>query len=206
PEEGDFILEAFTYDVNPASGECRLMRNGRVLRGGVAIPVHVEKTYRLAPGKGAFDVHYRLSTPHEEPLPVDFAVENNLTFQAGHAEDRYVLIDNRRPENAFLDSFGVYSSARAAMLVDEYRSISAGIAVDREAEIWQLPIFTVSLSEGGFERVYQGTTIVHRFALTLTAQPVELRFTVTAGDLSATVKQAGLTAAGSSATGHRADI
>ncbi|RME25635.1 MAG: DUF1926 domain-containing protein, partial [Candidatus Zixiibacteriota bacterium] len=103
PEEGDFILEAFTYDVNPASGECRLMRNGRVLRGGVAIPVHVEITYRLAPGKGSFDVHYRLSTPHEEPLPADLAVENNLTFQAGHAEDRYVLIDNRRAENAFLD-------------------------------------------------------------------------------------------------------
>ena len=52
---------------------------------------------------------------------------------------------------------------------------------DKAAEIWHSPIWTVSLSEGGFEKVYQGTTLVHRFSLHLTAQPQEIGFDVRVG-------------------------
>jgi alpha-amylase len=75
-------------------------------------------------------------------------------------------------------------------MVDEYRDVAVAVSSDRAAEIWRLPIFTVSLSEGGFERVYQGTTIVHRFQLQLTSEPVAISFTVRAGALKQVLQQA----------------
>jgi hypothetical protein len=54
---------------------------------------------------------------------------------------------------------------------------------DRPCELWHLPIFTVSLSEGGFEKVYQGTTMMNIYRLQLTPQPVRINLTLFAGDL-----------------------
>ena len=44
-----------------------------------------------------------------------------------------------------------------------------------------MPIFTVSLSEGGFEKVYQGTTFLNVFELTLGSEPIEITFRLHAG-------------------------
>ncbi|MFQ5453608.1 MAG: alpha-amylase/4-alpha-glucanotransferase domain-containing protein, partial [Candidatus Zixiibacteriota bacterium] len=45
-------------------------------------------------------------------------------------------------------------------------------------DIWHMPIYTVSLSESGFEKVYQGTTFINRYRLTLTDKPVVLLFSL----------------------------
>ncbi|MBI5267040.1 MAG: DUF1926 domain-containing protein, partial [candidate division Zixibacteria bacterium] len=52
---------------------------------------------------------------------------------------------------------------------------------EHPATIWRLPIFTVSLSEGGFEKVYQGTTFVHLFELELSRRTTEVSLRLTAG-------------------------
>jgi len=64
------------------------------------------------------------------------------------------------------------------------------VSSERPAEIWRTPIFTVSLSEGGFERVYQGTTLVHKFSLKLNATPTRLLFTVYTGAIKEVLQQA----------------
>ena len=181
PEEGDFILEPYTATVEPGRGELTLSREGHLYREDGTIVVRVVKRCRFLPGDDTFEMRYELSTPHDRDIPVDFAVENNFTFQAGHAEDRYVLVDGARPENAFLDGSGVYAGVMSVALMDEYRSLGVAVLSEPAAELWRLPVFTVSLSEAGFERVYQGTTLVHRFRLQLSPQPVRLSFRVCAG-------------------------
>ena len=52
-------------------------------------------------------------------------------------------------------------------MVDQYRGIEVNLDSRVVGQVWQLPIFTVSLSEGGFERVYQGTTMLNVFRLVL---------------------------------------
>ncbi|UCD64798.1 MAG: DUF1926 domain-containing protein, partial [Candidatus Zixiibacteriota bacterium] len=59
--------------------------------------------------------------------------------------------------------------------------IGLSLSSDTACDIWHLPIFTVSLSEGGFEKVYQGTTFLNRFSLTLSREPVRLCFRLAAG-------------------------
>jgi alpha-amylase len=180
-EEGDFILEPFTVELDPAGQTVNLARDGHIWRPEGVFPVRLEKRYRFFEDT-RLEVAYRLSTTHTQPLHVLFAVENNFNFQAGHAEDRFVLIDGDRPENSFLDSPGSHRDARVGALVDEYRKLAVAVTSDQPAELWHMPIFTVSLSEGGFEKVYQGTTLLHRFRFTLTQQPIELSISLAAGD------------------------
>ena len=111
--------------------------------------------------------------------------ENNFNFQAGHAEDRFIMVDNRRNENSFLDSLGQYGHASSYVVTDQYRNIAVALISDRPAEIWHLPIYTVSLSEGGFEKVYQGTTLVNLFRIEVSEEPVTIRFSLLAGDIPA---------------------
>lgn len=179
-EEGDFIMEPFTVALDEPARTVDLVRDGHLWRPEGVFPVRMEKRYRFF-DEARLEVTYRLSTTHAAPLHVLFAVENNFNFQAGHAEDRFVLIDGGRPDASFLDSTGSHPNARAGALLDEYRKLGVAVISDRPAEIWHMPIFTVSLSEGGFEKVYQGTTLVHRFRLTLSQEPQELTFSLVAG-------------------------
>ena len=183
-EDGDFVLEPYAAAIQPGQHRVRLQRHGHVRRRDGVFPVTVVKEFEFADFEESLRVTYRLSSSAPNGVEVDFAVENNFNFQAGHAVDRFVLVDGRRPEDSFLDGVGSHSEAHAAVLADEYRSLAVAVSADRPAEIWRLPILTVSLSEGGFEKVYQGTTLVHRFALRLTEQPTAIEFTLAAGALA----------------------
>jgi len=189
-EEGDFILEPYEYQLDADRLVMSLRRDGFVRRAEGEFPVTVTKDFYFRASAESFEVRYRIVTGHPEGLNVWFAVENNFNFQAGHAVDRLVIIDGQRPKEAYLDSVGGAPEAHTLAMVDEYRDVAVAVSSDRAAEIWRLPIFTVSLSEGGFERVYQGTTIVHRFQVRLTAEPVSIGFTVRAGALKQVMQQA----------------
>ena len=78
-------------------------------------------------------------------------------------------------------SVGWHSEARAMALVDESRQVAVALASDHPVDIWHMPIFTVSLFEGGFEKVYQGTTVIHRYRLHVTESPVRISLRLHAG-------------------------
>lgn len=189
-EEGDFILEPYRFEVDPAAARVVLNRNGYVRRPDGEFPVTVSKSFHFHDGQDRFEVRYALVTTVPEGLDVIFAVENNFNFQAGHAIDRYVVVDGQRPEESFLDSTAVNANAQTIGLIDEFRSLAVAVASDRPAEIWRLPILTVSLSEGGFEKGYQGTTLVHRYRLHLEADPIVIVFSVYAGSMKSVLRQA----------------
>jgi 4-alpha-glucanotransferase len=45
--------------------------------------------------------------------------------------------------------------------------VDLSLMLSPAADLWKLPIETVSNSEGGFERVYQGTSLIARWPLAL---------------------------------------
>ncbi len=104
-----------------------------------------------------------------------FAPEVNLTLLAGRAHDRYVLVDGQRPSESFLADEGAHHGAQSVELVDESVGIRARLAweltgsVRREppATLWRHGVLTVSLSEDGFERIYQSTALVPAWPLPL---------------------------------------
>ncbi len=188
-EDGDFILEPYQLEPFMGEGRATVVRDGWVRQPNSEFPLRIRKTFDVS-GGNVLKVTYELSSRSDQEQWINFAVENNFNFQAGHAPDRYIVIDNRRSENSFLDSEGAFSNARAIALVDEWRQLAVAVRSQDAADIWHLPIFTVSLSEGGFEKVYQGTTIVHRLHLPVRREPTVLRFTVFAGEQSEVLSKA----------------
>lgn len=130
---------------------------------------------------GSVDVRYQLST--DRPVTVRFASEHNLTFQAGHADDRYVLINGRFAEPRWLDGNSDTIGVRTVSLVDEWQGGAAELTAAPAAELWRAPIFTVSLSEDGFEKVYQGTTLVLTWTLELSSEPTTLSIGLRGGKI-----------------------
>ncbi|UCE23609.1 MAG: DUF1926 domain-containing protein [Candidatus Zixiibacteriota bacterium] len=183
-EDGDFVLEAYQYTLDEQSGDLILSRDGHLWKPDGLIELRLLKRFGFDAGSGRVRVTYEISSPKGEPVEVVFGIENNFNLQAGHAPDRYVLIDHERPGDSYLDTSAVHTDVRSFAVADEARNIGLAFESDRPAEIWQLPIFTVSLSEGGFEKVYQGTTFVNCYRLKLSEEPTELSLALLTGSLS----------------------
>jgi len=180
-EEGDFILEPFTYQIDSRDKKITMIRDGHLWRSEGIIPVRVVKRFSFVEGAEVIRVKYEVSTLGGHRVRANFAVESNFNFQAGHAEDRFILVDNRRSENSFHDSLGQYNRAGSYAMIDQYRELAVAFTSDHPCDIWHLPIFTVSLSEGGFEKVYQGTTFVNVYRAELSDQPLVINFSLYAG-------------------------
>jgi alpha-amylase len=52
---------------------------------------------------------------------------------------------------------------------ETYSGLTVAFDVERPADVWTLPIFTISNSESGFERNYQGAMLVLRWAIVVPA-------------------------------------
>jgi len=180
-EEGDFIVEPYQYD-GDTDGAISFSRKGHLWRASGVVRLDVRKRFHFRAGSENIGITYELSCPDGQDLKVNFGIENNFNFQAGHAEDRFILVDGRRHNNSYLDSPGRHYEARSYALIDQYRDLGLAVTSNRPGQVWHLPIRTVSLSENGFEEVYQGTTVVTVYHLALSVRPVTVTQTLFAGN------------------------
>lgn len=103
---------------------------------------------------------YKLENLDSGRIITRFGVEFNFGLQAGHAHDRYYYTKNGKPEDFYLDSKGVFEKSDFIGLKDEWRGLDISLHVKPESDIWRFPIETISLSEAGFERVYQNSAVL----------------------------------------------
>ncbi len=180
-EDGDFILEPFTFELDASGCQLSMMRNGHLWRYGGPLPLRVVKRFAFEKDTNKINVTYEISSSDPRGVKVKFGVENNFNFQAGHAEDRFILIDNHRPENYYLDSYGSYQQVHSLAMVDQYLNLAVALESEIPVAVWHLPIYTVSLSESGFEKVYQGTTMVYVVEVPLSQAPYVIKMVLQAG-------------------------
>ncbi len=101
-----------------------------------------------------------------------FALEFNINLLAGDAHDRYIRFGS---EQHRLQWQGVISQQREVQLVDEYFRVALQLTTNIAIDWWVYPIFSVSQSEEGFERVYQGSSLLAVFAAREAIEPKNLR-------------------------------
>ena len=121
---------------------------------GAEAPVSVEKAVTIR--EATVEVRYRLTAPAATPVAGRWAVQWNLALTAGDAPGRY-LTATGRPS---LGSTGRERDAAGVALVDEWIGVRARLAWAPAAELAWGPVQTVSVSEAGFERIYQGTAVL----------------------------------------------
>jgi hypothetical protein len=171
-ELGDFVNQAYDAAVKEVRGmaDLTLARNGALWYGEKAHRLSVVKNVQFAGRKAEFTAAYTLTNMEARPAEVWFGIEFNVGLMAGDAHDRYYDIEGRYLRNKTLRSTGEETGVRSVRLVDEWLGIETEITFDKPATIWRFPIETVSLSEAGFERVYQSSVILALWRLNLSRE------------------------------------
>jgi 4-alpha-glucanotransferase len=173
---GDFAGARYTR----LAGESPLLeRIGQV--DGRRVRLH--KRYSIAGSK--LSVRYQLTLLDGAPLDCLFAPEISLTLLDGHSQERTYRLPDRdlSPDERVLASRGEWRDVASLALVNEANKFRVDLRFGgARPTVWRFPLETVSMSEAGFERTYQGSVIVPLFAITL-ASVVEVALDIELSDL-----------------------
>ncbi len=161
-EENEDLARAAWTVVTPAAaappGTVALRREAHLRSNGHDLQLSALKTLstRAAGGRWHLECRSLLSTDRTSPARLALGVELVFNLLAPDAPNRYFLADRvRRP----LEFRGEIVTPRLA-LVDEWQRVEILLDADPQPRWWIVPIETVSQSESGFERVYQGSAIL----------------------------------------------
>ncbi len=168
-ELGDFVDQPYVPNVVRKSRSLRvaLRRNGHIWCGERHLPLTLLKTLLLKDGSSEVEVEYEIQNPGTGALDLWFGVEFAIGLSAGDAPDRYYLVNGERPTDPRLCSLGSVDSVSSLTLVDEWVGIRVRLDFEQSTTVWRFPIETVSLSEAGFERVYQGSVVFPNWQIRL---------------------------------------
>jgi 4-alpha-glucanotransferase len=157
-DRGAFASRPYRHEIRESRGAvaATFSCEGKI-EGDGGGSVSIAKTVRLRGGQDQFEITYAIRSHDPKPIEFHFGVEWLVNLLAGHAPDRWILIDGRRPEEPDLAGASEHPGAQMFSLVDKWSEVRIDMKA-RGASGWvRAPLETVSLSESGAERVFQGT-------------------------------------------------
>ncbi len=144
-EEGDFMSAEYISTVKGKT--VRFERQGHVMGYAVSLSKEVEMV-----GDGAVKVAYQITNKENRPLKMTWAVEFN--FSIGNDAGPRVWDKEATTE---------------VTLMDSWRKIPIRLSSQGEFRVFSCPIDTVSGSESGLGRTYQGNSLLWQKTLILEA-------------------------------------
>jgi alpha-amylase len=117
-------------------------------------PLSIQKSISVRGTR--IDVTYRLRGTGDGRLDGRWAVQWNLTLTAGDAEGRYFRLTGVPA----LASRGSMDGLPGVAMIDEWAGVELHVGWSGAAHLGWGPVETVSISEDGFERIYQGTALL----------------------------------------------
>jgi alpha-amylase len=132
----------------------------------------LEKTLSFAPTQDGFEIvcDLVLRRTARGAASVNIGIEVIVNLLAPSAPDRYFESDGRR----FPLRWSAAIPGQEIRVVDEWQAVAVSLEASNARQFWIAPIETVSESEDGFERIYQGSQILAVWPIEL-AQDAEFR-------------------------------
>jgi alpha-amylase/alpha-mannosidase (GH57 family) len=178
PEQGDFVNQPYRADVELKRGmlEITLTRDGSVWIENEQRNLRLQKKIIIGKNSTEVLIRYKLENLDEDDLDLWFGVEFVCNFLAPNSDDRYFYFVGYEVEDSKLASIGEVQDVTSFGVVDKWLGVDMNFYLDKFANVWRFPIETVSLSEAGFERVYQGSVILLHWNIKLSKEwGVEIR-------------------------------
>jgi alpha-amylase len=94
-----------------------------------------------------------------------YGLEMNFGLLGGNSPDRYYLVNNEHA--GYLNSHGNDAQVRSISLINEWDNFKINMDFSETCQLWRSPIETISMSEAGFERVYQASAQLPHWKLKL---------------------------------------
>jgi len=135
--------------------------------------IHIEKELNFNSNGGDCGINcaLRISLPESsagEAVKFQAGLEIIVNFLAPNESDRYFEAGEDKNRERHPLNWEGETSEQSLRVMDEWQNVSATLEAPTAKKFWICPIETVSESEEGFERVYQGSQI-------LAVWPVELQ-------------------------------
>ncbi|HXR10171.1 MAG TPA: alpha-amylase/4-alpha-glucanotransferase domain-containing protein, partial [Candidatus Acidoferrales bacterium] len=126
-----------------------------------------EKSISFVSTPEGFDVTCDVLLRRKAPgaASVNVAIEVVVNFLAPSESNRFFELDGRR----FPLRWSAAVPAAVLRVVDEWQQAAVALQADAARHLWVAPIETVSESEDGFERIYQGSQIAAVWPVELAA-------------------------------------
>ncbi|MBN1823602.1 MAG: DUF1926 domain-containing protein [Endomicrobiales bacterium] len=138
-EQGDFVLGEYAFEKHKKA--LVFKRRGIVWKNDY--PQKVELSKEITPQDEGLKIFYRIKNLENREVSFVFAPEFNFSFSCRTEQDSIILKDVHR-----------------WIRRDEVNGLHLEVELGRASDFWVFPIETVSISEGGFERTYQGTVVL----------------------------------------------
>ncbi len=168
-EQGDFVNLPYAVEVQPGEGETTviLRRDGHVWVGDHHRPVRVSKSFTFRHGEDTYRATYTVRNLSDAPIDVRFAVELASGFDGGQEMQYCHYRVNGGGDKRSLREILAHTDVTAHTSVTSIRNLALTTRVDQPCTLWTFPLDTVTMSEAGYERGYQGTVYLHIWALHL---------------------------------------
>jgi alpha-amylase len=166
PELGDFVTEPFELTGLDES-DVSLRRDGSVEGGGGPLPVRVEKAFRVGGDRRSPRLGQVVAVENcsDHALTTRLGIEWNLTMLGGGGNPAaWYEVGGEQTAH---DASGVRNGVTEVRQGNDHVGVSVATSLEPVADAWWAPIETISNSENGFERVYQGSALLLSWPLTL---------------------------------------
>ena len=158
--EGEFLVEKVLVSAGHALVE--MTRTGQVGSANMKVKksLQVDMESRLT-------VNYEFECPDPGSISMLYGCEFNLTLYSDQDPKRYYLTpeSGRRRE---IPETGHEDNLKRFELINDADRLNAAFSFSRTVSVWFFPLMTVSQSEEGFERTYQGSSLLFLHPLELT--------------------------------------
>ncbi len=143
-------------------------KNGRTLhfhcQGDVQLenrifPVRISKKFSLN-HKAQFLVRYTVECERPMLETLLFGIELAFAFTSPRDPLSYYTVNQKRAEPSHLGEMGEWKEVSQFSLTDKRMGFAVDTELDLPGTVWRFPLETVSMSEAGFERVYQGSVLL----------------------------------------------
>jgi len=174
PEQGDFVNQPYEYEINKKGNSLELVlsRNGFVWIDDQRANINLIKKISLKAFKKELEITYRLKNNHSETLNLWFGIEFNLGMLSCEDERKSYYLKGLELKEKKLNLKGEDENISDFGVKDKTLGLLIGFKLDRPANLWQFPLYTVSLSESGFEKTYQSTVLFPNWRMRLNPEEV----------------------------------
>ena len=164
-ELGNLTNMGYSEEPCDERGALLLMGSGAVRSGAASVGLKVEKKLRVPSSGACLEVEYRLAFDQGLQSELLFAVEFNVHFSSPSGASAAVEGCSSARTALPLDRPAELAGFRALRVADANFKLAASLSAEPTARLWHFPVETVSLSEGGLERVYQATCLMPAWSL-----------------------------------------
>lgn len=161
-EQGDFVNQPYQSETTATAREVNvhLTRDGHVWVGERHQPIRVNKTFTFERDKDSYTVIYTLTHTSLEPIEARFGVETVVGFDGGQDSNYCALLIGDDPARQPLYEVAATNGVSRYSADSNLRNLTLTTELSKPASLWRFPLETITLSEAGFERGYQGTVFL----------------------------------------------